>query len=86
MDLGRVVLRRLAGDFSADLSDQAIRDILGTWESPKIIPREVDSALLVGARERLGRDLDDGERANLRFDFIKSLRHVPLNETEGDVK
>ena len=84
--LAEVELSRFAGDFSAALSDHLMRDVLDAWAAEKLIPRETDSALLVGARERLGRDLDDGERSHLRFDFLEALRHVPLSVTEVEAK
>jgi hypothetical protein len=80
--LAEVELREVANDYSTDLDVDAILATIIAWDSNKRIPSEIDSVLLVRARDKLDRDLREDERANLRFDFVEALRQIPTGDEE----
>jgi hypothetical protein len=78
-------LRRVSGEYQADLTDSQVLETISSWDNNRKIPQDIDSMLLVRARAGLGRDLSDAERSDLRSDFIECLRHVaPIVAERGD--
>ena len=83
--LAEVELREIANDYSADLDHNTVLATLVNWKLHNRIPPEIDSVLLVRARDKLDRDLHEDERSNLRSDFVEALRHIPsVDEGVGE--
>jgi hypothetical protein len=76
--LADVEVRRLINDLAEKMPLNEGLELVSSWQAKRGIPQELDGKLLATARERLGRDLDERERAFLRESLIETLRQIYL--------